>query len=328
MKLLRVLLALLGVGVVAWFVAEAGPHEILHALGTVGPAALLLLLPYCAVYLLDTVGWMLAFRKGDLPPGSFWLLARVRLVGETINNVIPSAYVGGEPVKAWLLARAGIQRLAAAASVVVAKTTMTLAQVLFIALATLAATLVLPASSPWHGTFVATTVAAVVVVGLLFLLLRRGLFTTLLALLRALRIPWPSLQARAEAFRELDRLVAGFFAKDRRRFAASTLFHLLGWVAGAAEVWAAGRLLDLPIGWAEALTIEAFAHVAKAMGLFIPGSVGVQETGILLLFRIFGHADPFALTYAILRRGRELVFILLGAALWPHGFEGRGPGEP
>jgi len=41
----------------------------------------------------------------------------------------------------------------------------------------------------------------------------------------------------------------------------------------------------------------------------------VQESGVVLLFKIFGLPVSVAVTYAILRRGRELVYVLIGGAL-------------
>ena len=55
-----------------------------------------------------------------------------RTAGEVVNMTTPTAYVGGEPLKAFLLKRHQIPMVDGLASVVIAKTIMTLAQVLFI----------------------------------------------------------------------------------------------------------------------------------------------------------------------------------------------------
>ena len=41
----------------------------------------------------------------------------------------------------------------------------------------------------------------------------------------------------------------------------------------------------------------------------------MQETGVVLLFKIFGLPLPIAVAYAIIRRGRELFYVLIGGAL-------------
>jgi hypothetical protein len=74
-------------------------------------------------------------------------------------------------------------------------------------------------------------------------------------------------------------------------------------------------LLGLRLSWTEAIAIEAFISVAKGVGFFVPGALGVQESGVMLLFKIFGLPTPIALVYAVIRRGRDLVFVLIGGIL-------------
>jgi uncharacterized membrane protein YbhN (UPF0104 family) len=81
------------------------------------------------------------------------------------------------------------------------------------------------------------------------------------------------------------------------------------------EVLLVAHLVGIPVTWQEALAIEAFASVAKAIGAFAPGSIGVQESGIVVLFRLFGLPDVLGIAYAILRRGRELLYVIVGGAL-------------
>ena len=68
----------------------------------------------------------------------------------------------------------------------------------------------------------------------------------------------------------------------------------------------------MPLTWVEALAIESFTSVAKVVGIFAPGSIGVQESGIVLLFRIFGLPQALGIPYAIIRRGREVIYAIIG----------------
>ena len=45
---------------------------------------------------------------------------------------------------------------------------------------------------------------------------------------------------------------------------------------------------------------------------FIPGSLGAQDGGNVLLLRAVGYSDVTGITFALLRRFRELVWIGLG----------------
>ena len=54
--------------------------------------------------------------------------------------------------------------------------------------------------------------------------------------------------------------------------------------------------------------------MAKALGVFAPAALGVQESGVIFLFYLFGLPPALAVPYAIIRRARELMFALIGGA--------------
>ena len=68
----------------------------------------------------------------------------------------------------------------------------------------------------------------------------------------------------------------------------------------------------MPIDFSHALAVEAFIGVAKALGIFVPGALGVQESGIVFLCYLFGLPPALGISYAIIRRGREVVYALIG----------------
>jgi uncharacterized membrane protein YbhN (UPF0104 family) len=83
----------------------------------------------------------------------------------------------------------------------------------------------------------------------------------------------------------------------------------------AVEVFVVGRLMGVPISVAQALGIEAFIGVAKMVGLLVPGALGVQESGVVLICRLAGLPDTFGPAYAVWRRGRELLYAAAGLLL-------------
>lgn len=91
----------------------------------------IILLPSIVMYLLDCVGWRLALGA-HASAVSFCQLFLIRTAGEVVNATTPTGYVGGEPLKAYLLERYGIPLVDSSASVIIAKTTMTIAQVAYI----------------------------------------------------------------------------------------------------------------------------------------------------------------------------------------------------
>jgi putative membrane protein len=320
MKLaLKIFVAALGLALFAWFVQRAGVGEIARAFANLGWLAPVVLLPFGLVYLLDTLGWRFAFGDEGVPGVGFRTLARIRWAGESINTVLPSAYIGGEAIKVQLLHKRGVPRMHSASSAVAGKTAQVVAQVVFIAAGAVAGAAILPPESPARAGMLTITVLAAVLVALLIWLQQRGMFRTLSALL-----PVRALTKRAESLRRLDERIFEFYRKDRLHFLLSTAAYFAGWIADTLEILLVSHLLGMPIDFSQALAVEAFISVAKALGIFVPGALGVQESGIVFLCYLFGLPPALGVSYAIIRRGREVVYVAIGAMfLYAEGFSFR-----
>jgi uncharacterized protein (TIRG00374 family) len=312
---LRLIIATAGLALFAWFVHRTGVDAISRSFATLGWSAPLILLPYALVYLLDTVGWRLSFGCPLPKTISFGTLFRIRWAGESLNNVVPSAYLGGEAAKVYLLHKRGLAITDGAASVVIGKTAQVLAEVIFIGFGAVAGSLILPTDSPARAGMFAIAGAATALVAMLFWLQHRGIFSTFLALTRRLRLRVHALTSRAESLRQLDRRIFDFYRRDRQRFLSGVTLYLAGWIADSLEILLVSHLLGMPLDWTQALAFEAFISVAKALGVFAPAALGVQESGIIFLFYLFGFPQALAVPYAIIRRARELTFVLIGGAL-------------
>lgn len=305
----------LSLGLFGWFIYRAGPAEIFNNMNRLGWWMPVVVMPYFLVYVLDTWGWYLAFGSYAAVRPGYLTLFRVRWAGESVNNVIPSGAVGGEALKVYLLHKRGFSGLSAGTSVVVSKTCQVLAQAIFIGMGALCAMTLLPAEAGARTGMLLTTLAVFAAAGLFFFLQRRGMFSSLHALLARFSIRIRALETHLPKLRKLDDQIYAFYHHDRACFFRSTTVFLVGWMADAVEIYVICHLFGLPLAWTEAIAIEAFISVAKGMGIVVPGALGVQESGVVLLFTIFGLPMQVAVTYAILRRGREVVYVLVGGTL-------------
>ena len=308
----RLLLLAAGLALFGWFIQRAGVGEIWRTCVSLGWLAPLALLPYAVIYAADTLGWRFAFAGNASLPVSFWRLYRIRWCGESVNNVVPSAYIGGESVKIYLLHKHGVSAGQAAASVIVGRTLQTLTQILFIALGAAAFLSIADPESNLRLGIMFVLAGSVTVVGGLFWLQSRGMFSILFRLLSKLGIRSAALESKREKLEQIDHQVAGFYRNDRRRFALSAGGYFAGWLLDTLDIYLVSWLLGMPIGWTQALAVEAFISVAKMLGLFVPGALGVQESGIALVCRLAGLPDALGLAYAIIRRGRDVVYASLG----------------
>ncbi len=275
MKLaLKLSIAALGLVLFAWFVQRAGVGEIARAFSNLGWFAPVVLLPFGLVYLLDTLGWRFAFGAEGVPGVGFGTLFRTRWAGESLNTVLPSAYIGGEAAKVQLLYKLGVPRVRSASSVVAGKTAQTFAQVAFIAAGAIAGVSILPEKSPARLGMLAITALATCIVISLFWLQQRGMFRTLVSL-----VPMRALTSRAESLGQLDDRIFEFYRKDRRHFLLSTATYFAGWLADSLEILLVSHLLGMPIDFSQALAVEAFISVAKALGIFVPGRSACKRAG-------------------------------------------------
>lgn len=315
--MLRLLLLLVGVLTLGLIVWHIGPGNIYEAATRLGPVALcVILLPSLIMYAVEAYGWKITLGPAGQAV-SFLRVFAVRTAGEVVNMTTPTAYVGGEPLKAYLLQKSGVPMVEGLASVVIAKTTMTIAQVLFILLGIALGFWILGAQgSP--GQVVA---AGLLSVGLLafgamafVFVQRRGLFIWILETLRKLGIRIGFLEAREGKLRELDQTILNFYTRHQTAFYASTALYFLGWLAEALEVFVIIAYLGGPVDVWSAISIGALSVFIKGGTFFIPGSLGAQDGGNLLLLQAFGYSDVTGITFALLRRFRELVWIGIGLA--------------
>lgn len=312
LKLFLLVVGLLTLVLIVWHI---GPDRIYDAAAQLGPVALLvLLIPSVIMYVVEAYGWKVTLGPSakNIP---FWRVLAIRTAGEVVNMTTPTAYVGGEPLKAYLLKKHNVSMVEGLASVIIAKTTMTIAEVLFILLGIALAFWTIGAD----GSSGQTVAAALVSVGLLVFgtaafvfVQRRGLFTWLLEFLRKIGLKIAYLEAREEKLRSLDHTILSFYRHNRPAFCASTGLFFLGWMAEALEVYVIIYYLGGPAMALSAISIGALSVFIKGGTFFIPGSLGAQDGGNMLLLSAFGYSDVTGITFALLRRFRELVWIGLG----------------
>jgi uncharacterized protein (TIRG00374 family) len=186
---LKFLFLIIGLIALVGIVLHIGLESILQAASQLGPLPLvIILLPMIVVYGLEAWGWRLTLGAYAGKVGFLRLFA-IRMAGETVNVTTPAAYMGGEPLKAYWLKRYGVPMVESMASVITAKTTMTLAQVLFILLGLgLAFWIIDAASHYWMAMLVSLGLLAFGV-GLFVVFQRYGLGMGSLILLRTCLFP-------------------------------------------------------------------------------------------------------------------------------------------
>jgi uncharacterized protein (TIRG00374 family) len=294
-----------GLVTLGFLIAENDPAAILASFGDLGwRLGFLIVVPAVLVAYLDALGWRYAFTRDRVRVGT---LLWTRLAGEAFNLTTPAA-LGGEAVKAWLL-RDRVPLPEAVSSVIVAKTTITIGQGMLLLLGVVLAWTSRAADSRILLAMECLLVLEVVSLAIFVLAQTRGLASfggRLLARLGAQRFE------RHEGLGHVDRTLAAFYLHQPGRLALSIAYHFLAWLLGAVEAWLILWLLGTPVSLTTATVIEAFGMGIRFATFLIPSSVGALEGGYAATFAALGLGATRGVTFSLIRRVREVVWIALG----------------
>jgi putative membrane protein len=113
----------------------------------------------------------------------------------------------------------------------------------------------------------------------------------------------------------LDVAVHALYRRPRA-IAAGAAWHLASWIVGAGEVWLALYFLGHPIGIGQALLLESLGQAVRTAAFVVPGALGVQEGGYLVLGTVLGLTPETSLALALAKRVREVILGVPGLMVW------------
>jgi putative membrane protein len=240
----------------------------------------------------------------------------IRWIRESINSLLPVAGVGGDIASARLAHLRGVPGAQAAASMVVDTTVGVLTQLVFV----MAGVTLLVIRSTGHAArLVAWT--ELIGIGLFFmaimafvLLQHQSMFGRFVKLARGL-LPskWLSgLSGSASAID--DAVVAGY--RSGLTFWRANLLRLVGWAAGAGEIWLVMQFLDQPLGMTDSFVLESLTSGVRAAAFMVPGALGALEGSFVLFGAMFGLPAETALAISLSKRVREVILGVPGLFVW------------
>lgn len=289
-----------------FIVADNDPAAIATSIVRLGwRLGVLIVFPMVLVAWFDALGWRYAFNRDRVPLNT---LLWTRLAGEAFNLSTPTAALGGEAVKTWLL-RDRVSLSEALSSVIVAKTTITIAQGLLLLLGVVLAWTHLPPDSRLLTAMVWLLALELVALALFVLAQTRGLAAfggRVLARLGVRRFE------RHAGLGHVDQALAGFYLRQPGRLALSIGYHFAAWLLGAVETWMILWFLGTPVSLVTATVIEAFGTGIRFATFLIPGSLGALEGGYAATFSALGLGGTIGVTFSLVRRLREIVWIAVG----------------
>ena len=301
---------MVGIATLAFIVADNDPAAIAASIARVGwRLAVVIVVPAVLVAAFDVLGWRYAFTRNRVPFRTLWW---TRLAGEAVNLTTPTAALGGEAVKAWLL-RDRVSLAEALSSVIVAKTTITIGQGLLLLLGVVLAWASLAADSRLLTAMQWLLALELVSLAVFVLAQTRGLAAfggRMLARFGARRF------AGHEGLGHVDRTLAEFYLRQPERLGLSIACHFGGWLLGAVETWMILAFLGSPVSLLTATVVEAFGTGIRFATFMIPGSLGALEGGYAAIFAALGLGGTMGVSFSLVRRIREVVWIALGLVVF------------
>jgi uncharacterized protein (TIRG00374 family) len=253
--------------------------------------------------------WQLLLAGLDSRPGLGRLTA-YRAAGQSLSSLVPSAKLGGEPLRVWLLTEGGTAAPVALTSVVIDRTLEIASSTAFTVV--FAGLLVRRGVPALEGALV-TVVLATVGIGV-------GIAVTVRRLRRGAGLVTAA--ARATGLGEV-RAVAGRLGVVEEAEAAATrlvgdrgrMLRALGiGLLANALVLVEYRLLlgafDLPT--APLAVVAAIFATGAAHSFPVPAAVGALEGAQMWLFGVLGHPPEVGLAVGLAVRLRELVWVVPG----------------
>lgn len=296
---------------IAWAGATAIGAEVLEAAWAIPP----ILAIHFAQQWCSGIAWR--WCVGGTHPGDARYFA-IRVIREAVNTLLPVAHLGGNLVGIRLLMQHGVTGTDATAGTAIDLTQEAATQ-LALAMMGIAALWWIGAGGEAVG-WLAGGLAAMALGIAGFILAQRGGGARMID-----RIAGPLVRIFPRLSRDtLHGLFAGMRARQAQpaMLARAFLLHLFALALGIAETWLVLTAMGHPTTLAEAVALESLGMAARGAGFAVPGSLGVQEAGFILVGGLVGVPPEQAIALSMVKRLRELIFGAAGLLAWQWG-EGR-----
>ncbi len=308
MKIGALFALIVGLALAIFLVMHIGIAPVFDAAAHVGWGGFVLIL-LTALPVVVFLG--LAWRTLVGPLAPVWVFFASRQLRDCATDLLPFTQIGGVVIGARAGILGGIPPIKAYSSAMVDITCEIMAQVAFtvlgmlIGLTTLRAS---PAMAPYADGLILGTALLVPALAAFVVLQRKG--SRLATRMAAQFLP--------HAVAHTGQFTACLEALYRQpaKLALCSTYHLLAWLASAAWLWVIFRLCGAAISLMDCIAIESLLAALRAVTVFIPASVGVQEAGYAALAPLFGVGPEIGLAVSLLKRARDVVLGIPVLLIW------------
>jgi putative membrane protein len=315
MKRLAYASGALGLLVLTLLVIYQGWPPILALLQRAGWPLLWLVPAHLVPLACDTQAWRMLLEPANRAGhAGFPFLLWVAGVREAVARLLPSVGVGGEVVGIHL-ARMRLNDTAAISASVVLEVLVTIGVLyLFSAVGVVLMAHIASGMSEVWLIAASLAVSLPLPVAAYWLLRHGGLFARMQRWITPLLGPQNRLALRLDGAR-LDAEIGKLFGQ-RARLARAAAWQLAGYLVGSLENWIALHLLGHPVSIEAAVAVEALTQAVRHASFLVPAGLGVQEAAVMLFGYLAGIHGDLALSLALVKRMREILFGVPALLSW------------
>ena len=107
-----------------------------------------------------------------------------------------------------------------------------------------------------------------------------------------------------------------YLTKRKVAVTKALFFRLIGWLAGAFEIYIFLLIMDVNVSILDVIIIESFTGIIRAIAFFVPAGIGVQELAFVAIGSYVGLTPSVSFSIAIGRRVREFLVGVPAIVAW------------
>src|SRR4051812_18692045 len=299
-----------------YFVNRTGLGQIYDGISRLGSAFILVVAIAGLRHVVRSAAWCLCMEAPHRL--KFTDALRARLMGDAIGNVLPiGSFALAEPSKPILI-RDRVPLMAGFSSFVIENIFYALSVIVFVFSGMLALLLTFHLPKGLRIASFVTLGVIVVLVAISLILVRRQVrFVSRAAAFthrRGVDSKW------IDKARMFEDRVYGFYLRNARRFLPILLLESSFHLAGVLEIYVTLYFIspEQAPTFFTAFILESVNRVITMAFKFIPLRMGVDEAGTGKMSKILRFTEAAGVTLAIVRKGRDLFWAIIGIALLVH----------